>query len=273
MTDIRVKTVPATRPGRSRSVRGKLGRTLPLTVLIVAALWWSGGYLEISPSRLAEGVPNLIAFIGRMLPPDFSSAPGLVGPIVSTVLVALWGTILAMILGAMLACGAAGNLFGRHRLVYTVCRTVLSVLRALPDMIWALIFVAAVGLGPFPGVLALTVYSTGELGKLYAEAAENIDPGPREAIDSTGASPLKTLRWAVLPQVLPEAITYSLYRFESNVRHAFVLGLVGAGGIGFELNVAMRLYQYDKVSMILIVIICTVALIDLVSSRIRARVI
>ncbi|MCT1685229.1 phosphonate ABC transporter, permease protein PhnE [Corynebacterium appendicis] len=246
---------------------------LPALIFFSILAYWSASYLELSGQKLVSGFPNLLSFIGRMFPPEWSAIPGLLPAILSTLLVAVWETFLAMILGTALALGAARNLFGSNIIVYGACRAVLSVLRALPDMIWALIFVAAVGLGPFPGVLALTVYSTGELGKLYAESAENIDPGPREAIDSTGATSLKTFRWAVVPQVLPEFVTYSLYRFESNVRHAFVLGLVGAGGIGFELNVAMRLYQYQRVGAILIVIVLTVALIDFASSRIRSRII
>lgn len=257
----------------SRVQRSSWLKALPVALVIVTFAIWSSQYLGISGRKLAQGIPNLFAFIGRMFPPEWSAIPSLLPAILSTLLVAIWGTIFAMVLGTLVAMGAARNLFGSNVIVYGICRSILAVLRALPDMIWALIFVAAVGLGPFPGVLALTVYSTGELGKLYAESAENIDPGPREAIDSTGASSLKTFRWAVVPQVLPEFITYSLYRFESNVRHAFVLGLVGAGGIGFELNVAMRLYQYERVGAILIVIILTVALIDFVSSKIRTRII
>lgn len=248
-------------------------KVIPILIVVGILAVCSAQFLEISGTKLVRGIPNLFTFIGRMFPPEWSAIPSLLPAILSTLLVAIWGTLLAMLLGTVLALGAARNLFGANVAVYGACRAALSVLRALPDMIWALIFVAAVGLGPFPGVLALTVYSTGELGKLYAESAENIDPGPREAIDSTGAISLKTFRWAVVPQVLPEFITYSLYRFESNVRHAFVLGLVGAGGIGFELNVAMRLYQYPRVGAILIVIILTVALIDFTASKIRARII
>ncbi|MEU6644546.1 phosphonate ABC transporter, permease protein PhnE [Saccharomonospora sp. NPDC046836] len=246
------------------------------TVLVMAAvafLGWSANDLSISPSTFVEGIPNLLDFLWRMFPPDLSVVPSLVTPILTTVEVAVWGTLLAVIISLFLAVGAAKNLFGGNPAIYAVSRALLSGLRSLPDIIWALIFVAAVGLGPFPGVLALTVYSCGELGKLYAEAIENIDPGPREALESTGAGIFATIRWSIVPQILPEVITYSLYRLESNVRHAFVLGMVGAGGLGFELQVAMRLFQYQEVSAIIIVIILTVASIDLISSRIRARVI
>lgn len=267
---------PGTGSGSALAAKQRGTRwAMPIVVaaLVLFIFGWSANDLDLSPGRFFEGIPNLVEFIARMFPPDFSVMGRLLGPIIVTVEVALWGTALAVVLSLVLALGAARNLLGRNIVVYAVSRAVLSVLRSLPDIIWALIFVAAVGLGPFPGVLALTVYSCGELGKLYAEAVENIDPGPREALESTGAGLFTTIRWAVLPQVLPEMITYSLYRLESNVRHAFVLGMVGAGGLGFELTVAMKLFRYEQVSAIIIVIILTVATIDFVSSRIRARVI
>ncbi|WP_084721850.1 phosphonate ABC transporter, permease protein PhnE [Rhodococcus marinonascens] len=248
-------------------------RNVVVVVAVLAFLGWSANDLGLSPGRFLQGIPRLAEFLLRMFPPDLSVIPGLWDAILTTVAVALWGTLLAMIISIFLALGAAKNLLGHNPLVYATARAVLSVLRSLPDLIWALIFVAAVGLGPFPGVLALTVYSCGELSKLYAEAVENIDPGPREALESTGAGLFTTLRWSVIPQILPEVVTYSLYRFESNVRHAFVLGMVGAGGLGFELTVAMKLFQYHKVSAILVVIVLTVASIDFISSRIRARII
>lgn len=257
--------------GRRRSKR--LTRNLLVAVVVLALLVWTARDLDLSVARLVDGIPELFDFLMRMFPPDLSVVPSLVPAIVTTLEVALWGTLLAVVFSLFLALGAARNLLGRNPIIYAVSRATLSVLRSLPDMIWALIFVAAVGLGPFPGVLALTVYSCGELGKLYAEAVENIDPGPREALESTGAGLIATVRWSVLPQILPEIITYSLYRLESNVRHAFVLGMVGAGGLGFELQVAMKLFRYQEVSAIILVIIATVATIDFISSRIRARII
>ena len=244
-----------------------------VTAIVVIFLWYSSNDLDISPGRFWTGIPSLLNFVGKMFPPDLSILPSLWNPIVTTVEVAFWGTFLAVLISLFLAIGAAKNLFGSNRFIYGIARIILSVLRSLPDMIWALIFVSAVGLGAFPGVLALTVYSCGELGKLYAEAIENIDPGPREALESTGSRVFRTIRWAIVPQILPEVITYSLYRLESNVRHAFVLGMVGAGGLGFELTVAMRLFRYHDVSTIIIVIILTVASIDYISSRIRSKII
>lgn len=236
-------------------------------------LWYSANDLSMSVGTFIQGIPNLMNFIVRLFPPDLSILPRLSKAIIVTIEVAVWGTMLSMIISLLLSLGAARNLFGKNRVIYYISRMILSVLRSLPDMIWALIFVAAVGLGTFPGVLALTVYSCGELGKLYAEAIENIDAGPREALESTGSGIINVIRWAIVPQILPEIITYSLYRLESNVRHAFILGMVGAGGLGFELTVAMRLFKYSEVSTIIIVIVLTVACIDFISSKIRAKVI
>lgn len=181
-------------------------------VLALLFFGYSSQDLSLSPSRFLDGIPNLIHFVGNMFPPNLSIVPDLMGAILTTVEVAVWGTALAILFSLMLAAGAAKNLFGSNPLIYMSCRLVLSILRSLPDIIWALIFVAAVGLGAFPGVLALTVYSCGELGKLYAEAIENIDPGPREALESMGSGIMKTIRWSILPQILPEIITYCLYR-------------------------------------------------------------
>lgn len=268
----------AERPGGVRRIdrgrrRATWARDITIAIAVLAILGWAANDLSLSPGRFVQGIPSLIDFLAKMFPPDFSVIPGLLGAIVTTLSVALWGTTLAVVISLFLALGAARNLFGSNRLIYGVSRFILSVLRSLPDLVWALIFVAAVGLGPFPGVLALTVYSCGELGKLYAEAIENIDPGPTEALESTGAGAFTTIRWAIVPQVMPEVVTYSLYRLESNVRHAFILGMVGAGGLGFELQVAMKLFKYQEVSAIIILIILTVATIDFISSRIRARII
>lgn len=242
-------------------------------LLFIPAAWWTANDLGLSIGAFAAGIPSLFRLIGRMLPPDITIFPSLVRPMLLTLEVAAWGTLIAVCVSAVLAMGAAKNLFGANPLIYYCTRFILNTLRSIPDLIWALIFVAAVGLGSFPGVLALAVYSCGELGKLYSESIENIDPGPRESMESTGAGSLKVLRWSIIPQIMPEIITYSLYRLESNVRHATVLGLVGAGGLGFELNTAMRLFRYEEGSMIIIMIIVMVTITDFISGRLRAKII
>ena len=161
---------------------------------------------------------------------------------------------------------------GEIPFVRNVCIFFLNADRAIDSLILALFFVSAVGLGPFPGVLALAIHSVGMLAKLFADAIEAIDPGPVEALKSTGAGKLATIRWAIWPQVAPHFISYFLFRFELNVRVAVVLGLVGAGGIGFLLNSYMRLFQYQKVLTVILVILALVMLVDFISSRLRRAV-
>jgi phosphonate transport system permease protein len=147
----------------------------------------------------------------------------------------------------------------------------LNALRGINEFVFALIFVAAVGLGPFPGVLALAVHTAGMLGKFYAESIEAVDVAPIEGVQATGASRLQTIRFAILPQIMPAVVAFNLYRFEVAVRSATVLGLVGAGGLRFALMASMRLFKYREVATILVLILALVALTDLVSTRVRRR--
>jgi phosphonate transport system permease protein len=150
---------------------------------------------------------------------------------------------------------------------------VLNVFRAVDTLVYALFFVAAVGLGPFPGVLAVVAYTTTVLAKLYSEAIEAIDPGPVEAVAATGATALQVLRWGVLPQLVPQFLSFTLYRFETNIRAAAILGFVGAGGIGFYIQTYLRMRNYPAASAVLLVLVVLVMLVDFASSRIRARLV
>ena len=152
-------------------------------------------------------------------------------------------------------------------------RTALNLFRSVDTLVYALIFVAAVGLGPFPGVLAVVAYTTTSLAKLYSEAIEGIEPGPVDAITATGATRLQVLRFGVLPQVLPLFLSYILYRLETNIRAATVLGFVGAGGIGFYLQTYLRMIDYSAASTALLVTIVMVMVVDAVSSKVRARLV
>lgn len=262
------------RQGRRRAGPEKLlylQRAL-IVGFVLAVYLWSAGGTNISLLELVEGYPHMADFFSRMLPPNLSILKELIGPTVETVQIALWGTTLAVLLAIPLGLLAARNI-APHPLFYATARFILNALRSISEMVFALIFVTAVGLGPFPGVLALAVHSAGMLGKFYAEAIENIDPGVVEALEATGAHKLQVIAFGVVPQVLPEFISYNLYRWEHNVRAATVLGLVGAGGIGFELITSMRLFKYPDTAAILIMILATVTLVDFLSSRLRARVI
>jgi phosphonate transport system permease protein len=153
-----------------------------------------------------------------------------------------------------------------------VAKSTLNLLRSISELIWAIFFVAAVGLGPFPGAVALGMNYAGILGRLYAEAMENIDPGPVEALQATGAGRIQVILFAIFPQVLPQFVTYMLYWFEVGVRSATVLGMVGAGGIGFELVTTIKLFEFRETAVILLVIFGMVTIIDYASTLIRSRI-
>lgn len=239
---------------------------------VVAVYVWSARGTHFSVGELVRGWPNILDFLSRTLPPNTGVIWDMIRPLVETIQISIWGTTLAAFLSIPLGILAARNV-SPHPALYQASRLVLNALRSTSELIFALIFVAAVGLGPFPGVLALAMHSAGMLGKFYAEAIENIDPGPVEALEATGAHRLQVLAFAVLPQIVPEFITYTLYRWEHNLRQATVLGFVGAGGIGFELITSMRLFKYQDTTMILLLILATVTVMDFFSTKLRERVI
>jgi phosphonate transport system permease protein len=191
---------------------------------------------------------------------------------VETLEIALWGTIIAVLLSAPLAMWGATN-YTPHPVVYAGARAGVSLLRAIPEMVSALFLVLAFGFGPIAGILALGFHGAGFLGKFYAEDIENADRGPQEALVALGANRLKVLAFAVLPQVLPQYIAYTLYILDRNVRMAAVIGIVGAGGIGQELKGRYDMFNYGHVSTILLVLFVTVFALDQLSARVRGRLI
>ncbi len=284
----------------------------PLLALFFLVLWWSFQGAKIRPGELVEGIPQIFVTLGRMLPPDFSkvtdargyfvpesfSLPKLllplplseeqerikqrwwnntfpqtvVGATVETVQMALAGTFLALLVAFPLGFLAARNT-APHPAVYHGARIVLNLLRTIPDLALGLLFVAAVGLGAFAGTLALFIHTATVLGKLLSESVENIDEGVVEAIRATGASYTQILAFAVLPQVLPDLISFTLYRLETNIRAASVLGLIGAGGIGYLMNTSFRTFQYQEAAAIVLVLIVLVMVVDYASSRLRRLVV
>ena len=236
-----------------------------------AALAWSVHDLNLSLAELIKGLPWIGDLVARMFPPNWSFMERLVKPVVETIQIAIWGTLLAVFLALPLCFVAARNLTP-SLLMFHAARQVFNLARGINELIFALIFVAAVGLGPFAGVMALTVHGAGMLGKFFAEAIEEADPGPVEALRATGARPLQVIVFAVLPQALPAWIAATLYRLEVNLRAATILGMVGAGGIGFELYSSLKLFQYEDTATCVIVILVMVMSADYISSRLRARI-
>jgi phosphonate transport system permease protein len=233
--------------------------------------WWSARGVGLSFGELMRGLPWVLDLVSRMLPPNWHFAERLLRPVIETVQIALWGTLLAVVLALPLCFLAARNVSPSLWVFHTM-RQVLNALRGINEIIFALIFVAAVGLGPFAGVLALSIHGAGMLGKFFAEAVEEIDAGPVEALRATGARPLLVIVFGVLPQVIPSWIASTLYRFEVNLRAATILGMIGAGGIGFELISSLKLFQYQDTATCVLVILAMVMTADYLSSKLRARI-
>jgi phosphonate transport system permease protein len=269
--------------GRWRAARARRWRGVALggsafAVAVVAAAWIG----EVSLPRLLHGLPLAWDYIRRTLPDIAWATAGAdiaywmwgfrdwVALLGDTLLIAYVGTVLGGAAALLLSFAAASML--APRVVVEVTRRALELMRTVPTLVLALIFVYAFGLGPLAGVLAIAVHTAGALGKLFAEEHENVDPGPIEALRATGGPWAARMRFGVLPQSLPGVLSYGLLRFEINVREASVLGIVGAGGIGEELYLAVRQFEYQDISAILVLILLTVAAIDLLCGRLRARV-
>ena len=245
---------------------------LPVCLLTALLLTWMINGTGASLAQLIGGLPWIGDFLARMLPPNFAYiGEHLIGPTLQTVQIALLGTLLAIVFAVPLSFLAARNL-SPNPAVYHLSRQVLNVGRGINEIILALIFVAAVGLGPFAGVLALTVHGAGMLGKFFAEAIEELDQGPIEAMESAGCSTPRIILFAILPQVLPAWLGVALYRLEANIRVSTVLGMVGAGGIGFELMTTMKLFEYENTAACVLVILALVFAADLISARLRKLV-
>jgi phosphonate transport system permease protein len=283
-----------------------------LVALTALVLIWSFKGAKIRPAELFQGIPQIFVTVARMLPPDFTKvmdarsyffpdtlSPAelllplplneqqvrakqrwwdntfpqtIVGATLETVQMALAGTFLALLVAFPLGFLAARNTTP-HPAVYKSTRLLLNFFRTIPDLALGLLFVAAVGLGAFAGTLALAIHTATVLGKLLSESVENIDEGVVEAIRATGAGYTQILSFAVLPQILPDLISFTLYRLETNIRAASVLGLIGAGGIGYLMNTSFRTFQYQEAAAIVLVLIALVMFVDYLSSRLRNLVV
>ena len=249
-------------------------------VLFAVAFVASAVVGEVDPARFVAGVPSILDYVYRTLP-EISARQPLADIaewfwaidiwlmlMLDSVLMGFVGTLAGAGAAVALCFHASANL-APNRLSFWLARRGFEFARTVPELVFALIFVFAFGPGPFAGVLAIAIHSAGALGKLFAEVNENVDPRPIEALAAAGAGWSETMRFAVLPQVLPNFLSYSLLRFEINVRAASVLGIVGAGGIGEELYLVVRRFLYSDISAIVLLILITVSLIDIVCERLR----
>lgn len=226
----------------------------------------------VDPATLVDGVGRLGEFLADAFPPDLRRLGAILRSLLLTFEMALIGTIIGVILSVPLAIAAARNTTP-HRLAYVAARTVISLGRTIPDLVWGLIFVVAVGLGPQAGVLAIAVDVMGFCGRFFAESIEEVDQGIVEGLRSTGASERAVLGGAVLPTCLPSFVATSMFALEASTRSSVVLGLVGAGGIGIELAVSMQLLRYDEAMTIILAVFAVVLIVERVSSTLRRRLI
>ena len=235
--------------------------------VIVCAFAYAGGF---DPKRYADALPTILRLAADAMPPDFSRWREWGRPLLETLSMSVAGTALAVAAALPLGALAARNIVAQTWIGAPV-RLFLNVLRSIPGLIWGVIWVAAVGFGPLPGILALATHSTGMLGKFFAETMEHVDPGPGDALRSHGVSQLGILRFSVLQQVLPRLVDVILYRWEHNLRAATTMGLVGAGGLGLEIITAFHLFEYREASALIIVLLGLVTAITMIGAQLRRR--
>ena len=253
-----------------RNLKRSLGNIAGWAVLLSLLTWsWEGA--DMRPMALIEDASNMSEFAASFFPPDLTEWRLYVNEILITFQIAIWGTILAIVCAIPFGIMSSENIVPWW--VWQPTRRLMDAARAINEMVFAMLFVVAVGLGPFAGVLALWVHTTGILAKLFSEAVEAIDPHPVEGIRATGANALHEVIYGVIPQVLPLWVSYSLYRFESNVRSATVLGIVGAGGVGALLWEYIRGFYYAETAAVMVLIILSVSLLDMLSQKLRKLVI
>ena len=248
---------------------GRMTRAAIWIIASVAVLWFTGAQIGMNPVALVKGFPFMADFFSRMFPPDLEHLSLLGGATLETIQIAIWGTLIAVLLSIPFALLGAKNTTP-HPAVFHATRMFLNALRAINELVFALIFVAAVGLGPFAGVLAIALHATGMLAKFCAEEVEGVDRGPIEAMQATGAGRVQVILFGIVPQVIPAFISYSIYRFDVSIRAATILGLVGAGGLGFSLIKTMKLFKYHETATCILVIFVLVFISDWVCARVRA---
>lgn len=248
-----------------------LANLVTLTLLcgaVAASFIWL--QLDFSALVTADGREQMARYVAAFFPPNTTPAwlAKLWQGALETLAISAIGTLLAALFGAVLSLLAAGRMGAFAR---SLCRLLLNALRSVPELVWAALMVLAAGLGPFAGTLALALHTTGVLGRLFAEALENTPTAPAVALRESGAGRITAFLYGTLPGVLPQWLSYTLYRWENNIRMAAVLGFVGAGGLGQMLHVTLSLFQQSKASSVIIAMLAMVLLVDALSGWLRAR--
>ena len=247
-------------------------KTYVFILSLLAALIFVVIDLEINFIKLFSDSSKYFGdILSRMLPPDFSNFKSLIYAMFETIEIAFLGTFIAIVLSIPMGLFSAKNLAPNYA-TFLIARIVIIFFTAIPEFIIAMILVIAVGFGAMPGVLALGLHTMGFLAKFYAEDIEHVNKGPIEALKSSGASKRQIISFAVIPQIIPSFVANNLYILDRNIRMATMLGIVGAGGIGYELQSSFRMFEYQKVSAIIIIIFIAIFLIDHLSSFIRSKI-
>jgi phosphonate transport system permease protein len=242
-----------------------------VAILAIAIFLWAFSAVEFTPNKIVDGIQPLLDFLYQLYPPDVTVAPTLLESAVETIQMVLAGTLLGTVFALPISAMASNNISSRP--LVAVTRTLLMVVRTIPSLVWALIFVIVVGLGPIAGVFALMFYTLGYLGKIYYEVIESIDMDSVEGVVSVGANNAQMFSHAILPQVLPHIVNNFFFMIEYNLRHAAILGFVGAGGIGFYIFLYLQSFSFDKVAMALLVLLGLVVGFDRLSLEVRKRLI
>ncbi len=266
--ETRTASARPAKPGRSPWTLVAAGAFLVIT-------WWAASRefgIGFDIVRVFTNLTRGGSILAEFYPPNWAYLPRTFEPMLETFKMA--------VIASAIGCGVAlpisflaSRVTTPNLAVYLTDRSLLNVVRAMPDLLYALVFVAAVGVGPLPGILALVFFNIGVVAKLLSETVDGVDPGPIEAATASGGNRTQTVRWAVLPQVLPNYVAYSLYVFELNIRASAVIGIVGAGGIGNLINTERRFFRYENLSVILIEIFVLVFLIEVISIWLRRRLV
>lgn len=248
----------------------QLAIRIGITAAALAVMAWALHGCEFEVGRLLQGVGRVGQYVGQMFPPDWSEMPRAWKALVTTFQMALVGTVLGALAALPVSFLAARTQALPRGLTVTV-KTILNILRAVPPLVYAVLFVYMVGLGPFPGTLGISVGSFVMLGKLFAETLEGVHPAPIEAVKAVGGNPLQVFAYGMLPQALPGFLSQTLYAWELNIGAATILGIVGAGGIGYELVAQIQYFLWRKVGAYLLVLVALVVAADTTSYQVRKR--
>ena len=237
--------------------------------IVAGAVLWSLVTTDIELSRLISAGPRIADFIGRMIPPDPTVMSEIMRGSAETLRIAILGSVGAVVLSIPLGIAASETMVSPA--VFRPVRTLLALIRAIPLILVAMLMVGAVGLGPLPGIIAVAFHATGMLAKFYAEAIDGVSRAPIAALESAGAGPLARLRYAIWPQMAPDVARDTIFRFELNLRESLILGVVGAGGIGFYIQTYVRSFQYDKAASVTIAVVLMVVVIETANVALRRR--